>query len=122
MARGSKCDCGCGQKSAATVRQRKLTCTGCGCLLRMSRTWLHEAGAPSCSCGAPFEPDCLHDRCCLPGAEGEAAMQEFNTRDAMHGVLSERAQKAAATRKRRRTARLQVAAAGAAAGRDEIPF
>jgi hypothetical protein len=74
--RGHRCDCGCGQKTADTVRQRKLTCDGCGCTLRMARTWLERIGAPSCACGAAFAPDCLYDAACLPGAAGDAARAE----------------------------------------------
>jgi hypothetical protein len=77
MARGSKCACGCGQQSAATMRQRKLTCDACGCGLRMSRQWIERVGAPSCACGGAFLPDCLEDRCRLPGDAGAAARSEY---------------------------------------------
>jgi hypothetical protein len=42
------------------TRLRKVTCTdpNCGCVLRMTRTWLVTVGPPTCGCGAPMEACC----------------------------------------------------------------
>lgn len=38
-----------------TTRMLKVECPGCGCLVRMTRTWLEEVGAPTCACGSQME-------------------------------------------------------------------
>lgn len=40
-----------GRKKQST-RMLKITCEACGCVARMTRTWLDNAGAPTCGCGA----------------------------------------------------------------------
>lgn len=35
-------------------RLLKLTCEGCGCVVRMTRKWIDTAGAPTCGCGGAF--------------------------------------------------------------------
>ena len=34
-----------------TTRMLKVTCKECGCVVRMTRKWLDEAGLPTCGCG-----------------------------------------------------------------------
>lgn len=34
-----------------STRMLKVTCTGCGCILRMTQKWINEAGLPTCGCG-----------------------------------------------------------------------
>ncbi len=34
-----------------TTRMLKVTCADCGCIVRMTRQWLDDAGAPVCACG-----------------------------------------------------------------------
>jgi hypothetical protein len=34
-----------------TTRMLKVTCQQCGCVVRMTRKWLDEAGLPTCGCG-----------------------------------------------------------------------
>jgi hypothetical protein len=34
-----------------TTRMLKVTCQQCGCVVRMTRKWLDEAGEPTCGCG-----------------------------------------------------------------------
>lgn len=34
-----------------TTRMLKVECSTCGCVVRMTRKWLDEVGAPSCACG-----------------------------------------------------------------------
>ena len=34
-----------------TTRMMKVECAACGCIVRMTRKWLEEAGAPTCACG-----------------------------------------------------------------------
>ena len=34
-----------------TTRMLKVTCADCGCIVRMTRQWLDEVGAPTCACG-----------------------------------------------------------------------
>lgn len=38
-----------------STRMLKVECTGCGCVIRMTRKWLDEAGAPTCACGSAME-------------------------------------------------------------------
>jgi hypothetical protein len=40
-----------GRKKQGT-RMLKVACPDCGCLVRMARQWLDDAGAPTCACGA----------------------------------------------------------------------
>jgi len=34
-----------------TTRMLKVTCADCGCIVRMTRQWLDDTGAPTCACG-----------------------------------------------------------------------
>ena len=34
-----------------TTRMLKVACAECGCIVRMTRQWLDEVGAPTCACG-----------------------------------------------------------------------
>lgn len=38
-----------------TTRMLKVECVGCGCVVRMTRKWLDEVGAPRCACGDQME-------------------------------------------------------------------
>lgn len=38
-----------------TTRMLKVECSGCECVIRMTRKWLDEVGAPTCACGSPME-------------------------------------------------------------------
>jgi hypothetical protein len=100
MAR-ERCNCGCGQPTAATMRMRKLKCDVCGCPLRMSRSWLEVNGAPACGCGGVFVPDCLEDRCRLPGEAGEAAWVEWQGRETVRAVCAENGAKGGAVSARK---------------------
>jgi hypothetical protein len=42
--------------SAATTRQRKVTCPECGYTVRMARSWM-QVGLPTCPCGEPMRPE-----------------------------------------------------------------
>lgn len=57
----AKCECGCGQAPGETCRERKIECRGCGCIGRMTRTWIAK-GLPTCQCGERMEVRCLVDR------------------------------------------------------------
>ena len=35
-----------------TTRMLKVSCDACGCIVRMTRQWLDQAGAPTCACGS----------------------------------------------------------------------
>ena len=39
-----------GRKKQGT-RMLKVLCTDCGCIVRMTRQWLDDVGAPTCACG-----------------------------------------------------------------------
>jgi hypothetical protein len=41
---------GAGRRKQGT-RMLKVTCADCGCLVRMTRQWLDNAGTPTCACG-----------------------------------------------------------------------
>ena len=41
-----------------TTRMLKVTCQDCGCVVRMTRKWLDEAGLPTCGCGGEMTEDC----------------------------------------------------------------
>jgi hypothetical protein len=43
-----------GRKKQGT-RMLKVQCPDCGCLVRMTRQWLDEAGAPTCACGGAMQ-------------------------------------------------------------------
>ena len=34
-----------------TTRMLKVACEDCGCIVRMTRQWLDQVGAPTCACG-----------------------------------------------------------------------
>ena len=34
-----------------STRMLKVTCKECGCVVRMTRTWIDDAGLPTCGCG-----------------------------------------------------------------------
>lgn len=38
-----------------TTRMLKVSCPECGCVVRMTRKWLDDAGAPTCACGVQME-------------------------------------------------------------------
>lgn len=38
-----------------STRMLKVECGRCGCVLRMTRKWMEEAGLPTCGCGSPME-------------------------------------------------------------------
>lgn len=38
-----------------TTRQLKVSCSSCGCVVRMTKKWLEDVGAPTCGCGAEME-------------------------------------------------------------------
>jgi len=40
-----------------TTRMLKVTCKECGCVVRMTRKWLDEAGLPTCGCGSEMMED-----------------------------------------------------------------
>ena len=42
--------------SAATTRQRKVTCPDCGYTVRMARSWM-AVGLPTCPCGEAMRPE-----------------------------------------------------------------
>lgn len=46
----AKLDGASGRKKQGT-RMLKVACPACGCLCRMTRQWLDDAGAPQCACG-----------------------------------------------------------------------
>lgn len=37
-----------------STRMLKVVCPACGCVVRMTRLWLDDAGAPTCACGTPM--------------------------------------------------------------------
>src|SRR5262249_48098986 len=39
-----------GRKKQST-RMLRVTCTECGCIVRMTRQWIEEVGTPTCACG-----------------------------------------------------------------------
>lgn len=39
------------------TRMLKVTCPGCGCVVRMTRKWLDDAGAPTCACGDAMQEE-----------------------------------------------------------------
>jgi predicted RNase H-like HicB family nuclease len=42
-----------------STRMMKVACKECGCVVRMTRKWLDEVGAPTCACGGEMaEEDC----------------------------------------------------------------
>jgi hypothetical protein len=43
------------RKGVQTTRMLKVECLTCGCVLRMTRKWLAEAGLPTCGCGSEME-------------------------------------------------------------------
>ena len=40
-----------------STRMLKVTCKECGCVVRMTRKWLDDAGAPTCGCGGKMFED-----------------------------------------------------------------
>lgn len=40
-----------GERKRQTTRMLKVTCADCGCIVRMTRQWLDDTGAPTCACG-----------------------------------------------------------------------
>lgn len=38
-----------------STRMLKVECPECGCLVRMTRTWLDKTGTPTCACGSKME-------------------------------------------------------------------
>jgi len=45
-----------GPKKQGT-RQLKVSCADCGCVVRMTRKWLDEQGAPTCGCGGAMHAE-----------------------------------------------------------------
>ena len=39
------------------TRMIKVTCADCGCVVRMTRKWLDEQGAPTCGCGGAMHAE-----------------------------------------------------------------
>lgn len=37
-----------------STRMLKVVCQGCECVVRMTRKWLDDVGAPTCACGSPM--------------------------------------------------------------------
>jgi len=50
-----------------TTRMLKVICKECGCVLRMTRKWLEDAGLPTCGCGGEMERE---------GGDGEESGDE----------------------------------------------
>lgn len=46
--------------TSSTTRLRKVHCVGCGCIVRMSRTWIVQ-GLPTCACGGEMSCPELED-------------------------------------------------------------
>ena len=44
-----------------TTRMLKVVCKECGCVVRMTRKWLDDAGVPTCGCGGEMEEDGTED-------------------------------------------------------------
>ena len=44
-----------------TTRMRKVTCKDCECVVRMTRKWLDDAGAPTCGCGGEMVEEACED-------------------------------------------------------------
>lgn len=40
-----------------TTRMLKVVCKECGCVVRMTRKWLDDAGLPTCGCGGEMEEE-----------------------------------------------------------------
>lgn len=40
-----------GRLAVQTTRMLKVACPDCGCIIRMTRTWIENAGTPTCGCG-----------------------------------------------------------------------
>lgn len=38
-----------------TTRMLKVECPRCGCIVRMTRTWIEQVGTPTCACGEQME-------------------------------------------------------------------
>jgi hypothetical protein len=43
------------RKGVQGTRMLKVECLTCGCVIRMTRKWLNEAGLPTCGCGSEME-------------------------------------------------------------------
>ena len=43
------------RKGVQTTRMLKVECGDCGCVIRMTRKWLDEAGLPTCGCNGEME-------------------------------------------------------------------
>lgn len=44
-------------KPKQTTRMLKVTCSECGCVVRMAKKWLDDTGAPTCACGGEMTTD-----------------------------------------------------------------
>lgn len=56
--------------TAATTRLRKVECTACGCIARMSRAAIRRSGLPTCGCGVAMTCSDIEDAAsCLPERE-----------------------------------------------------
>ena len=45
------------QMKKQTTRLVKLECPGCGYIIRTTRTWIDDAGVPTCPCGSKFQEE-----------------------------------------------------------------
>lgn len=45
------------KQNKQTTRLIKLTCEGCGMVIRTTRKWIDDTGAPTCACGGGFEEE-----------------------------------------------------------------
>ena len=44
-----------GDEKKQTTRMLKVVCEECGCVIRMTKTWIEEVGCPTCACGGVME-------------------------------------------------------------------
>lgn len=99
------CPCKCGQPAVKTSRTRRLSCRMCEYTARVSRAMIVR-GLPGCPCGAVLEPDCLEDRCLVPGDYGAAAWAELEGKRVYGEIQGDRAR----VGHRRRAFRAELAA------------
>src|SRR5689334_6175126 len=77
--------------SPATTRWRKVECSSCGCVVRMSRAWIAQ-GLPTCACGSPMSCPDIEDAALVD----DRALTELVN----HQARSDRAREMAAKRYR----------------------
>jgi len=44
-----------GRQAVQGTRMRKVECSECGCVIRMTRKWIEDAGLPTCGCGGEMQ-------------------------------------------------------------------